>query len=77
MAAEPLDLIVFHEGRELTKVRVVADLDDPTTVRTHLLAVMKEKRDEHEPKISDYSVDVHKADHGIKKYTYRSIPGGK
>lgn len=77
MADQALDLVVFHEGRELATVRIVADVDDTATVREHLLAVMKEHRDEYEPKIADYSVNVHKAGYGMKEYTYRSISGGK
>lgn len=77
MADQPLDLVVFHENRELTTVRVIADVDDPAMIREHLLAVMKTERDDYEPQIANYSVDVHKAGYGMKEYTYRSIPGGK
>lgn len=76
MADQALDLVVFHEGCELTTVRDIADFDDSATIREHLLAVMNADRDEYERKIVDYSVHVHvhvhKAGHGMKEYTDRT-----
>lgn len=74
MSTQPLDLVIRWKGREITRLRVAADPDDPGELRRHLLDAMEREHRAGESWIGDYAMDVHAAEDRYPLFTFTSTP---